>query len=132
MYVDSKQVMKSQNFEFLRSKWPELAGLGGFAEAYAHSDPVGAIAKLRMYCEQAQERFEAFVHKPPPPPEISSYANKFLQLLQQHMAKFGSIEIAQFYEPPFRTLHNDGPDGLFDEPLVDELLDTIGTFASDG
>src|SRR5690606_35907908 len=30
-----------------------LAGLGGFAEAYAHSDPVGAISKLRVFCEQA-------------------------------------------------------------------------------
>ncbi|XZE18636.1 DEAD/DEAH box helicase family protein [Pirellulaceae bacterium SH449] len=44
--------MKSQNFEFLRPKWPELAGLGGFAEAYAHADPVGAITKLRVFCEQ--------------------------------------------------------------------------------
>lgn len=44
--------MKSINFEFLRPKWPELAGLGGFAEAYAHSDPVGAILKLRVFCEQ--------------------------------------------------------------------------------
>ncbi|TVS20649.1 MAG: hypothetical protein EA424_02945, partial [Planctomycetaceae bacterium] len=45
-------LMKSINFEFLRAKWPELAGLGGFAAAYAHADAVGAIAKLRMFCEQ--------------------------------------------------------------------------------
>jgi len=55
MYVDSKLLMKSQNFEFLRSKWPELAGLGGFAEAYAHPDPVGSISKLRVFCEQIVE-----------------------------------------------------------------------------
>lgn len=48
-------LMKSQNFEFLRPKWPELAGLGGFAETYAHADPVGAITKLRVFCEQAVE-----------------------------------------------------------------------------
>ena len=48
-------VMKSLNFEFLRPKWPELSGLGGFAEAYAHPDPVGAIAKLRAFCEQVVE-----------------------------------------------------------------------------
>ncbi|HBE67048.1 MAG TPA: restriction endonuclease subunit R [Planctomycetaceae bacterium] len=47
--------MKSLNFEFLRPKWPELAGLGGFAEAYAHPDPVGSISKLRVYCEQVVE-----------------------------------------------------------------------------
>ena len=60
------QNMKSQNFEFLRSKWPELAGLAGFAEAYAHSDPVGALSKLRMFCEQVVEwiHFELRLSKP--------------------------------------------------------------------
>lgn len=52
MFVDSKLLMKSQNIEFLTSKWSELAGLSGFAGAYAHSDAVGAISKLRMFCEQ--------------------------------------------------------------------------------
>jgi type I restriction enzyme, R subunit len=46
-------LMRSINFEFLRPKWPDLAGLGGFAEAYAHNDPIGAIGKLRAFCEQA-------------------------------------------------------------------------------
>ena len=55
MHRDSYSIMKSINFEFLRPKWPELAGLGGFAEAYAHSDPVGAILKLRVFCEQVVE-----------------------------------------------------------------------------
>lgn len=50
-----KVLMKSLNFEFIRSKWPELSGLGGFAEAYAHSDPVGSISKLRIFCEQVVE-----------------------------------------------------------------------------
>lgn len=47
--------MKSINFEFLRPKWPELSGLGGFAETYAHPDPVGSISKLRVFCEQVVE-----------------------------------------------------------------------------
>ena len=55
MQRDSYSIMKSINFEFLRPNWPELAGLGGFAEAYAHSDPVGAILKLRVFCEQVVE-----------------------------------------------------------------------------
>ena len=44
--------MKSLNFEFLRSRWPELAGLGGFAETYAHTDPKGSLAKLRQFGEE--------------------------------------------------------------------------------
>jgi type I restriction enzyme R subunit len=43
--------MNSQNFEVLRSKWPELATLGGFAEAYAHADPASALVKLRLFAE---------------------------------------------------------------------------------
>lgn len=55
MQLDSSSMISSINFEFLGPKWPELAGLGGFAEAYAYSDPVGAILKLRTFCEQVVE-----------------------------------------------------------------------------
>src|SRR5712692_7674066 len=44
--------MRSLNFEFLRPNWPELAGLGGFAESYARPDPVAAVVKLRAFGEQ--------------------------------------------------------------------------------
>lgn len=43
--------MKSTNFEILRGQWPELAGLGAFAEAYAHADPASALVKLRLFAE---------------------------------------------------------------------------------
>lgn len=43
--------MKSRNFEILRVGWPELASLGGFAEAYAHDDPASALVKLRLFAE---------------------------------------------------------------------------------
>nr|MBF4290870.1 hypothetical protein [Vibrio anguillarum] len=42
----------SVNFEYLRKDWPELAELGGFAEAYAVSDPQSALVKLRCYVEK--------------------------------------------------------------------------------
>ncbi len=44
--------MKSLNFEFLRKDFPDLAALGGFAEAYAHNDPEGATVKLRTFVER--------------------------------------------------------------------------------
>lgn len=43
--------MQSKNFEFLRSDWPELANLGGFAEAYLHTDPSSSLVKLRIFAE---------------------------------------------------------------------------------
>lgn len=44
--------MDSINFEMLRTNWPELASLGGFAEHYVHSDAPSALIKLRTYAEQ--------------------------------------------------------------------------------
>lgn len=50
--MSEKNIMQSINFEFLRSTWQELAGLGGFAEKYAFSDPQSAITKLRSFAER--------------------------------------------------------------------------------
>ena len=44
--------MKSRNFEFLRSRRPALASLGGFAERYVATDPASALIKLRIFAEQ--------------------------------------------------------------------------------
>ena len=43
--------MNSINFELLRSKWPELAELGGFAESYVYNDPASALLKLCTFAE---------------------------------------------------------------------------------
>lgn len=50
--MDAINIMQSQNFEFLRRRWPELASLGGFAEQYAHGDPESALVKLRAFAER--------------------------------------------------------------------------------
>lgn len=50
--MDDTTIMQSQNFEFLRKRWPELASLGGFAKQYAHSHPESALVKLRVYAER--------------------------------------------------------------------------------
>ncbi len=43
--------MQSNNFEHLRSHWPDLASLGGFAEQYCYSDPQSSLVKLRCFGE---------------------------------------------------------------------------------
>ncbi len=105
--------------------------LHNLAEYYPHAGGLDRAIRgiIGMDGRAVHARFEAFIHAHP---EISSHANKFLQLLQQHISTYGSIEIEQLYEPPFTSLHSDGPDGLFDEPLVDELLDIISTFQAHG
>lgn len=46
------QDLKSLNFEPLRTVWPELANMGGYAEHYAHSDPESSLVKLRNFAER--------------------------------------------------------------------------------
>jgi len=49
--MDAKFIMQSQNFEFVRKAWPELASLGGFTEHYVNTDPESAVVKLRVFAE---------------------------------------------------------------------------------
>ncbi|HHA2762977.1 TPA: DEAD/DEAH box helicase family protein [Stenotrophomonas maltophilia] len=65
--------MKSKNFEFLRDKWPELASLGGFAEAYVHSDASSALVKLRLFAENLTK--DIYSDLALPKPEQASFVD---------------------------------------------------------
>ena len=53
----------------------------------------------------------------------------FLNLLKNHISRYGSIEIDQLYEPPFTTIHSEGLDGVFvDDRMADELIAVIDSF----
>lgn len=58
--------MKSQNFEILRNKWPDLAELGAFAEAYAQADPSSALVKLRSFAENLTKNIYRELQLPKP------------------------------------------------------------------
>jgi len=54
---------------------------------------------------------------------------RFLDLLQNHIAKYGAIEVGRLYEQPFTTISAGGLDGVFeDEAQIDELLGIINSF----
>jgi len=73
-----------------------------------------------------EETFTSFVQKHP---RLSSQQLRFLQLLQNHIAQNGGIEIERLYEPPFTTLHAESVDGIFSEAgTVDELLAILSAF----
>ncbi len=84
---------------------------------------------IGMDGEAVRERFTEFVQAHP---NLASHQIKFLDLLQNHIAKYGSIQTDDLYEPPFTTLHTDSLDGLFDPALANELFDIIGTFQPQG
>jgi type I site-specific restriction endonuclease len=75
--------------------------------------------------EAVQERFRAFVHKHT---TLNSMQLRFLQMLQNHIAKYGSIELERLYEEPFTSLSSDGVDGVFRDDQIDDLLEIIGVF----
>ena len=95
-----------------------------FPETAGHLDQA-IRSVIGMDAKIVHERFTQFVHDHP---SLASHQIKFLDLLQNHIAKYGSIEVERLYEPPFTLLHTDSIDGLFDEPLAVELLDIIGSF----
>ncbi len=69
--------MKSENFEFLREHWPELASLGGFAESYTYTDPTSALVKLRLLAENLTRDIYSELAFPEPP------CSNFMNLLQE-------------------------------------------------
>ena len=76
--------------------------------------------------EAVEAAFTTFVQKHP---RLSSQQLRFLQLLKNHIAQNGGIELERLYEPPFTTLHADGIDGVFTEKgQVDEILVILEAF----
>ncbi len=81
---------------------------------------------IGMDADAVNERFLDFISAYP---SLKSSQISFLNLLKNHISRYGSIEIEQLYEPPFTTLHSDGLDGVFDdENMVEKLLNIISTF----
>ncbi len=75
--------------------------------------------------EAVEAAFTTFVHKH----SLSAQQLRFLQLLKNHIAHNGGIELERLYEPPFTTLHASGIDGVFtDKGQVDEILVILETF----
>src|SRR4029078_12751684 len=60
----------------LRDGWPELAELGGFAEAYAHADPASALVKWRQSEENLTKHIYRDLRLPKP------YQPTFVDLLK--------------------------------------------------
>ena len=81
---------------------------------------------IGMDAEAVNERFTDFVSQHP---GLTANQVSFLNLLKNHISRYGSIEIEQLYEPPFTTLHSNGLDGVFaEEQMADELIAIIDTF----
>ena len=72
-------------------------------------------------------RFAEFARRHP---TLTAKQTRFLGLLQNHIARFGSVTLDRLYEQPFTVVDADGLDGVFEKPEeIDDLLDILSDFA---
>lgn len=95
-----------------------------YPETAGHLD-VAIRGIIGLDTDAVEERFAAFDRKHT---KLNSMQLRFLALLQNHIAKYGSIEIERLYEDPFTTLSADGVDGIFAEDQINDLITIIGEF----
>jgi type I restriction enzyme R subunit len=97
-----------------------------FFEATAEPLEYAIRSIIGMDAEVVNSRFSDFISTHP---QLTANQISFLNLLKNHISRYGVIEIETLYEPPFTTLHSDGLDGVFtDESLVHELLRVLASF----
>ena len=77
--------------------------------------------------EAVAARFADFARRHP---SLTAKQTRFLGLLQNHIARFGSVTLDRLYEQPFTVVDADGLDGVFEKPEeIDDLLDILSDFA---
>jgi len=81
---------------------------------------------IGMDADAVNLRFADFIFSHP---GLTANQMSFLNLLKNHISRYGAIEIEDLYEPPFTNVHSDGLDGVFmDETMIDELIGIIASF----
>lgn len=104
------------NLHILAEFYPDLA---------EHLDLI-IRAIIGMDEDAVRERFQTFVQNQP---SLSANQTKFLDLLQNLIAKNGGIELEQLVDAPFTSLNADGIFGLFpDDGQREDLLSIVKSF----
>ncbi|MGA2491567.1 MAG: DEAD/DEAH box helicase family protein [Roseiarcus sp.] len=62
-------------------------------------------------------------------PELTAKQTRFLGLLQNHIARFGSVTLDRLYERPFTVIDADGVDGVFEPEEIEDLRNILSLFA---
>lgn len=75
--------------------------------------------------QAVEAHFQAFLHAHP---QLTAKQVKFMNLLKNHIATHGSIQIETLYEQPFTSVSHEGIDGVFDSTDVDELIAVLKPF----
>jgi len=97
---------------------------------YQEAIPLDQIIRtlVGLDADAVRTRFDQFAQKHP---KLNSKQLRFLSLLQNHIARYGLIEIDRLYEAPFTNVDADSIDGVFDGESADELIEIITSFDPD-
>jgi len=83
---------------------------------------------IGMDPEAVRGKFASFVQKHP---KLSAKQTRFLALLQNHIARYGTIEVERLYDAPFTVIDADGPDGVFENEVdLTDLIEIVRSFGS--
>lgn len=83
---------------------------------------------IGMDPEAVRDKFASFVQKHP---KLSAKQTRFLALLQNHIARYGTIEVERLYDAPFTVIDADGPDGVFENEVdLTDLIKIVRSFGS--
>ena len=79
-----------------------------------------------MDSQAVRNRFAGFAQRYP---KLTAKQTRFLSLLQNHIARYGTIEVDRLYDAPFTIIDADGPDGVFEnEEELSELFAIVRGF----
>ena len=78
--------------------------------------------------EAVRKKFASFVQKHP---KLTAKQIRFMSLLQNHIARYGMIEVERLYDAPFTVIDADGPDSVFEnEGDLSDLIEIVRSFGS--
>ncbi|MBE0551275.1 MAG: DEAD/DEAH box helicase family protein [Ignavibacterium sp.] len=101
------------NLKMLQEFYPETAG---------HLDL--AIRRIiGLDSKYLDEQFTKFVHNHP---ELVATQVKFIQMLKNHISKYGTLKLENLFEAPFTSFHTEGVYGIFpDENQAREIINIV-------
>ena len=72
-----------------------------------------------------EEHFKQFLHQHP---NLTAQQVRFMNLLKNYIAQYGSIVVDKLYEPPFDSISHEGIDGVFTPDDVGDLIAVLEPF----
>jgi type I restriction enzyme R subunit len=96
-----------------------------YPQEAAHLDDILRTI-VGMDSDVVRDRFTAFVQKNP---TLTARQTHFVQMLVNHISRYGKLETEKLYDAPFTSLHSDGIDGVFkDDGQIAELIAIVNSF----